>query len=761
MSEENLQELDSKYIRNLQNTADDFYEDDFIAVDGTHEGSRKMPQSVLKQKLREDCLGNIHNLPARSTFESDDKFVVDSATNGTGAMSKDVLLAKTAENALGSIKNLQTSITAFRSGDVIPVDGPSGTAKMSKDSLLSITAQNPIAGWWNFAKTITTANAFALDKNLVQGEQYIVYRGSHDITKVSFLEDGHINAQDVSFGDEDFVIFTANSEKKYVYPTSSSSQYGDVIVGNSSLIFSAIKKIQSDLSALSSSTSASVSRISTILGTWNFARDITSQTSYRLDTDLTNGKSYLVWRSSSNITRISFLNSSYQNAQDVVFGEDNYKIITANSDKRYLYPTSTDYSEGYVLVADVSIIHCIFKEIENIKTILQEINENDRVFDKLVPASDTYRQYSGISLRAGVEYVVEADPAKVSKLIFLTSGYLNAETVNITSSNTKFSLSEDKGVVLVYLTADASVIIHDISVATPYTNRFLINESVYEEVYRVGSDREVTSFTQMLLNLQGNTHKKVIYIDSGVYDIFEEIGGADFASAITGSADDWRNNSVIVPPNTRIVGLGNVIFNFLPENADISSIGAQQLSPLNIDNNVEVENITINADNCRYCIHSEDSHLERNYYTKKVFKNVVLNKYHTDKGWNQAFGCGFSKGSKFDFDGCIFTSWNQPISFHDGPMGQYGGATINIRNCIFRTTNESQVYALNFAEMSGAQTHHQVILSNCRLNQPIRINRSLDYVTHNSYDVKAIGCGTVSFSVSDLFEDNIYPPEIL
>ena len=93
--------MGTKRIINL-NATTDFENDDNIVVDSTTAGTRKMAQSVLKEKLREDCLGNIHNLP--------------------------------------------TTITAFRTGDVIPVDGPSGTAKMSKDDLLAVTAQNAFAG---------------------------------------------------------------------------------------------------------------------------------------------------------------------------------------------------------------------------------------------------------------------------------------------------------------------------------------------------------------------------------------------------------------------------------------------------------------------------------------------------------------------------------------------------------------------------------------------------------------------------------------
>ncbi len=131
--------MGTKRIINM-NATTDFESDDNIVVDSETAGTRKMAQSVLKEKLREDCLAGIHNLTPATDFATGDTIVVDNATDGPRGMNKDVLLAKTAQNALGSIKNLSTSITAFRSGDVIPVDGPGGTAKMSKDSLLQKTA---------------------------------------------------------------------------------------------------------------------------------------------------------------------------------------------------------------------------------------------------------------------------------------------------------------------------------------------------------------------------------------------------------------------------------------------------------------------------------------------------------------------------------------------------------------------------------------------------------------------------------------------
>ena len=108
----------------------------------------------------------------------------------------------------------------------------------------------------------------------------------------------------------------------------------------------------------------------------------------------------------------------------------------------------------------------------------------------------------------------------------------------------------------------------------------------------------------------------------------------------------------------------------------------------------------------------------------------------------------------------IFKSYDQPISFHDRLLDQYDGATINIKNCIFETSSVSQVYALNFNESSVTQTQHHVMISNTRVNQPVRINKGPgDSVIHNSYDVRAIGCGDLSFSVDTAFTDNIYPPQ--
>jgi hypothetical protein len=55
---------------------------------------------------------------------------------------------------------------------------------------------------------------------------------------------------------------------------------------------------------------------------------------------------------------------------------------------------------------------------------------------------------------------------------------------------------------------------------------------------------------------------KIVYVDGGVYDIFEEIGGTEYAQSIPESSEDlWRQYNTIIPSNTKIIGIGEVIFN--------------------------------------------------------------------------------------------------------------------------------------------------------------------------------------------------------
>lgn len=283
----------------------------------------------------------------------------------------------------------------------------------------------------------------------------------------------------------------------------------------------------------------------------------------------------------------------------------------------------------------------------------------------------------------------------------------------------------------------------------PYGAYANIQEQVH--IYEVGTGKTFTTFTACIEALQGHAEQKTIFVYDGTYDIFEEIGGADYASTIPSGAN-WRDVSVVIPPNTKIIGVGDVVFEFLPESSEMPVPARSTLSVLNVSGNVEIENIKIKAQNCHYCIHDETSSLaEFNNVTHK-YKNVECIKYSGD-GDAQAYAAGFQQGGKYDFEGCLFKSeQGKAFSMHNSSTG---GATINIKDCVIITT--TSVVAVDFINVSGQQVRNITNLFGCYLENNGGTKRlSITGGTVNTFDVTCISCTDVGDTTVDI-AGNLYP----
>lgn len=276
------------------------------------------------------------------------------------------------------------------------------------------------------------------------------------------------------------------------------------------------------------------------------------------------------------------------------------------------------------------------------------------------------------------------------------------------------------------------------------------------EKYYVGATRQYTTFTQCIRALANNTNKKIIYIDEGVYDIFNEIGGSTYALSIT-QGTSWIDCNDIIPDNTTIIGLGDVTFNFMPTAEQIGNIADDLLSPINVQGNVTIENITINADNCRYCIHDETGDGYEN--SVKNYKNVKCYKYASGGlGKTQAYASGFYKGVSFNFENCYFQSPVSCISFHDR---NFNGGNININNCAFVSTSGSINNAsISFGNVAYSQHHQKVYINNCYISSKIHIYAENGNEHINSFDLQLIGCNNPTISLQDVLTTNIYTPKI-
>jgi hypothetical protein len=218
----------------------------------------------------------------------------------------------------------------------------------------------------------------------------------------------------------------------------------------------------------------------------------------------------------------------------------------------------------------------------------------------------------------------------------------------------------------------------------------------------------------------------------------------------------WRNYNTIIPPNTKIIGIGEVVFNFLPTPEQMTPTSARYLSPLNVSGNVEIENITINADNCRYCIHDETSGIAEFTGSTHKYRNVHLNKKRTAMGIDCAFGCGFNASEVFEFDGCVFESNDRAISFHNRTSDN-DGTIITIKNSAFITKKDGTQRSLRFGNVNSKQAHILVNIFNTYINGLITIqNESSE--KPNAFDISLFNCGEKKVTVECAI--NIYIPKI-
>ena len=277
--------------------------------------------------------------------------------------------------------------------------------------------------------------------------------------------------------------------------------------------------------------------------------------------------------------------------------------------------------------------------------------------------------------------------------------------------------------------------------------------AIREKTYEVGTGKQFTSLIDCFEALKDNKDWKTILIYEGTYDIFDEIGGTDFVNTIT-SDDTWRGVSVFVPDNTRLIGVGDVKLEFLPEDNEITSLAAGYLSALNISGSVEIENIKIRAKNCRYCIHDETSSLSVYNNTTRKYKNVECVKETGTLGNVQAYACGFQQGMKFDFKDCVFKSnRGNAFSMHNSSTG---GVTINIENCVIIT--DANGYSVELINLSGNQVRNIVNVLNTYMERTGTGKLLAVTGTNvvNTFDVTLIGCSDIGDTTIDI-SGNLYP----
>ena len=297
----------------------------------------------------------------------------------------------------------------------------------------------------------------------------------------------------------------------------------------------------------------------------------------------------------------------------------------------------------------------------------------------------------------------------------------------------------------------------DKTINIDYSSLINIPSGEKTQIFTVGDGKDYATLTECIRDIKDNHEEKIIYIDGGEYNVFEEMGGKAFVDTIDTSSMTWRDVSDIVPNNTSIIGLGEVVLNFSPTTEEITQPVANYLSCINvIYENFHMENITIICGNCRYAIHDETGGTCQG--GKHTYKNVKLYKEATTVGYQQVFGCGFSPRQTLDFEQCVFNSRRYPFSCHNNGSYDIDNAIINARNCIFNTKN-TDTQTIMFGNVNGKQVKVSVNLSNCYIKEKVYIKNESTTERPNAFDITLLNCTGLS-NVEVTCATNIYEPKI-
>ena len=277
--------------------------------------------------------------------------------------------------------------------------------------------------------------------------------------------------------------------------------------------------------------------------------------------------------------------------------------------------------------------------------------------------------------------------------------------------------------------------------------------------YIVGNGGDYASLTECLQALQGDTRAKTIRILPGEYDIFAELGGAAQWAAYDGDAN-WRDVQPVVPPNTRLLGVGRVTLRMTPSADQISAKAATLLSPLNVSGTATVENLTIIAKNCRYAIHDEASGRDEFANSEHTYRHVTAIKQSSDGiGYTQTLGCGEARNGRYLFEDCVIRG-GVPFSIHTSRNTEGDGTNITFRHCLLETSGAAYSVGLSTSWDNLGLNH--VIFDSCHIKAGIRTyNEQSNSDKENSYQITMLNCNadaTITHSNANSLEPLILNP---
>lgn len=177
----------------------------------------------------------------------------------------------------------------------------------------------------------------------------------------------------------------------------------------------------------------------------------------------------------------------------------------------------------------------------------------------------------------------------------------------------------------------------------------------------------------------------IFYIGSGTYDIeeeYKELHGENFDHYIE------INNHAGITLKNRVhlifSSQAKVVFNYEGNNSVVNSI----FSPFNAGPyGFTIENLNLEAKNCRYCIHDERATNADAYKNHYIGCHLYLDNSN-NPNWDskQCIGGGLGKNGYITIEDCVFESYTASdgiVSYHNS-SAEGAKSNVIVKNCYFK-----------------------------------------------------------------------------
>lgn len=170
----------------------------------------------------------------------------------------------------------------------------------------------------------------------------------------------------------------------------------------------------------------------------------------------------------------------------------------------------------------------------------------------------------------------------------------------------------------------------------------------------------------------------VVYVGDGEWDLVSEYGSG--LDAI--SSSNW---GLYLKNRIRVVFSSNskVTFHYTGSNTNV----LKYFSPFNTGKyGFTLENLTLEASRCRYCVHDERGEETDHYECHYINCNMLMDNSQNE-AWTtaQCIGGGLGRSAYIDIDGCVFDSnmWGGIVSYHNCAYAN-SKSNINLHDSYFK-----------------------------------------------------------------------------